>query len=341
MQIEIGDKLAYLMKAEGDALANINEIIQQSLSRDLGWKEYYKKEMAKLEVNELNEEYLEDLILERDAEVYYQNNQVDKSIYTIDRLIDKSDSPEDIGWYLQLKSTYLYQTDITASMDAQLKAFELNPLLFKPEKGVQYSKLDSKGKDRASRIQEFISKQESKSSMIIEIIHILNKVGFSLDTDRFEEGIKQLGDILGFLSDRPEKIDDDGPDNLWNVYANTYWIIECKSGVYDTREFISKSETGQMHNSIDWFKQTYEGYTGQPVFIHPVNLLAADAHLAEASWVINKELLESLKKNTKDFYNSFTSLDILSDEIIMEKLSEFNLDQDSLRKYLIRVGNMS
>ncbi len=341
MQIEIGENLASLMKTEGGALANINETIQQSLSRDIGWKEYYKKEMAKLELNEMNEEYLDDLILERDAEIHYKNNQVEKSIYIIDRLIDKSDSPDDIGWYLQLQSTYLYQTDITASMDAQLKAFELNPLLFKPEKGVRYSKLNSKGKDRASRIQEFIYKQESKNSMILEITNILNKIGFSLDTDRFEEGIKQLGVILGFLSDRPEKYDDDGPDNLWNVYADNYWIIECKSGVYGTREFISKRETGQMHNSIHWFKETYEEYTGQPVFIHPATLFATDAHLADASWVINKELLESLKKNTRDFYNSFTSLDRLSDEIIMEKLREFNLDQGSLRKYLLRVENMS
>jgi hypothetical protein len=102
------------------------------------------------------------------------------------------------------------------------------------------------------------------------------------------------------------------------------------------RGMISKSEMGQMHNSIGWFNEEFEGYHGLPVFIHPTNLLAKEAYINEAFWVISPELLEKLKENVGGFYRSL-DLNNLSEKIIMEKLNEFNLDDQSFeREYLIR-----
>jgi len=335
IQIELAESLANAIRSEGAKISNIEELLDQCINRDAGWKEYYKEWMSKLEIKTKTNEFLDIAILERDAEIYYQNGQIDNCIEKIDELISRTED-EDKGWYLQLKATFLYKINKTDSMDVQLKAFETNSNLSKPDVGIKYSKLDSRGKSRASRILEWISKNESTNSMIIELSSILEKVNFSMDTDRFEEGIKELGEAIGLLSDRPEKNTSRGPDNLWNIFANTYWIIECKSGVNFERKTISKSEIGQMHNSIDWFKEQYDGHHGLPIFIHPTNILAGDAYIDEAFWVILQPALEKLKENVEGFYRSI-DLNDLSEKIILEKLNEFNLDEQSFqREYLIR-----
>jgi len=64
--------------------------------------------------------------------------------------------------------------------------------------------------------------------------------------------------------------------------------------------------------------------------------LAKEAYIDEAFWVISPELLDKLKGNVEGFYRSL-DLNNLSEKIIMEKLDEFNLDDQSFKKeYLIR-----
>lgn len=113
-------------------------------------------------------------------------------------------------------------------MDTQLNALDFNSNISKPEVGIRYTKQDSKGKSRSLRILDWIRDNDSANSMIIRLSSILDKLSFNMDSDRFEEGIKELGLAIGFISDRPEKKTLKGPDNLWNIFANNYLIIECK-----------------------------------------------------------------------------------------------------------------
>jgi hypothetical protein len=185
------------------------------------------------------------------------------------------------------------------------------------------------------RILDWIRGNDSANSMILRLSGILEKLSFNMDSDRFEEVIKELGLAIGFLSDRPEKKTSLGPDNLWNIFTNNYLIIECKNGVKTQRE-ISKEESGQMHNSISWFKENYEGSAGYPVFCHPSNLLAKHAYIDEAFWVIQPALLKKLKDNVEGFYRSLDWND-LSEKTITEKLNKSNLgEQNFIKEYLVR-----
>lgn len=340
-QIEIGDILTHAIIEEGATLSKLSETVQQSIDRDAGWKEFYKQEMSKLKEPRLDEEYLNNSIMEREAEINYMNGQPIKATQIIDNLIAGSDSDDDRGWYLQLKATYLYATDSTNSMDVQIKAYEENSRLSKPESGLRYSKIDAKGKNRAELILEYVKNKESRSSLILAVEQILDKIIFGVDSDRFEEGIKEAGELLGFAAERPEKIDKDGPDNLWFISNKTYWVIECKNQVKLSRDGISKDESGQMQNSISWFKNNYETSVGKPVFIHPSNILSSVAHLSDAAWVIKEEQLKLLKNNISSFYKSLPEKRSLSEKIIVEKLMEFNLDTSYLEKYLVRVQEYS
>lgn len=339
LQIELAEYLAKQIISEGVQIKNIEELLNQCINRDAAWKEFYKEWMSGLELKTKNNEYLDVAVLERDAEILYQKGQIKPSIEKIQELISKSED-EDKGWYLQLKATYLYNTNKTESMNVQLNAFGVNSNLSKPEVGLEYSKLNSKGKSRNLRILEWILQNESHTSMILKLQHILEKIIFNGDSDRFEEGIKELGIVLGFLSDRPEKNTSKGPDNLWNVSTNNYWIIECKNEVKIKRKQIYKRESGQLHNSISWFKKQHEDHKGIPVFIHPSKLLADDAFIAEASWVLLPSSLNKLKDNINNFYISLDCNNV-SEKVIHEKLNEYKLNEQNFQsEYLTRVEKL-
>jgi len=277
-------------------------------------------------------EYLDRAVVERNAEIFYRQGQYAKAVDTLQEIIATSDS-NDKGWLLQLMATYLYPVDQKESMNKQLRAHIENSNLFRPETGVTYSKLTSTG-TRASRILDWIKQHDSHNAAIIEITKILDTLSFGSPTNSFENGIHELGKALGFISQRPEKETGEGPDNLWNIQGKIFWLIECKNNVKLSRKTISKSETGQLNNSIGWFKRHYENDKGLSILIHPAKKLDPGAYVTGKSWIIGVNELKKLRENTKAFFNALTatSFEDLSSAIITEKLKECHLDTNELAK---------
>jgi len=339
-QIEIAEQLANEMKGEeGHKLNIIENLVKQCFDRDSGWKDYYREKMDTVELNSLNKDYLELSKSEREAELQYQDGQYSKAVKIIQKIIDNSNDV-DAGWYFQLMATYLYPFNPTNSMDKQVKAFSKNNLLHKPPTGITYSKLANAPVSREALIIDWIKQQESHNSLIVKLITILDSVSFNTPSDSFENGIEKLGMILGFPSQRPEKTSANGADNLWNIFGKQYWVISCKNRVKMTRNVIHKKEASQLDTNTAWFNQNYDDCTGIPVLIHPAKTLDSDAFLLTSSYVINKEKLDFLKQNVRNFYNSLQDIpfDNISTDIITKKLAESYLDRLNLTKnYLERI----
>ena len=339
MQIKIGEELAEEMRSEGTKLNVIETLVNQCLKRDERWKEYYKQRMSKLKPEEISKDQLNRSVLEREAEILYQQGHHEKAVSILQKLVSESDQT-DKGWFLQLMATYLYPINPTASMDKQLKAHSENSQLFRPETGVTYSKLASTKLNRATRILDWIKKFESHSALIVHVNGIMDKLAFNTVSDTFEEGIDELGESLGFRTQRPEKTTGSGPDNLWQIDSKKYWVIECKNMVSAERTGISKSEIGQLSNDLGWFNEYYQDCEGLPVMIHPADMLKSDAYSAQPFWVLKAIALEELKGNTIRFFNSLSgsAINVLSEDQIVQKLRELSLDTDNLMKhYLQRV----
>ena len=336
LQIKIGEELAEEMRTEGTKLNVIEALVNQCLKRDDKWKGYYKQRMSKLNPENISKEQLSRSLLEREAEILYQRGHHEKAVLVLQKLISESDK-SDTGWFLQLMATYLYPVNSSSSMDKQLKAHSENPQLFRPETGVAYSKLASTKLNRATHILDWIKNFESHSALVVHITNIMDKLAFNAVSDEFEEGIDEIGQALGFPTQRPEKQTGRGPDNFWQIDNNKYWIIECKNMVSAERTGISKSEIGQLSNDLGWFNEYYAGFEGVPVMIHPAEMLKNDAYPTQPFWVFKAIALEELKGNTIRFFNSLSG-SVLSEDVIVQKLKEFNLDTENLMKhYLQRV----
>ena len=333
-QIRIGADLADKMKEEGALFNVINDLIKQCLERNEGWKEYYRQRMKHLDIKKANEDYIEQYVIEREANDYFSKRLYDKSLEKVQILIDKSENKSDEGWYLQLKATYQYITDKSKSMSTQLKAHAVNKWLFIPETGVKYAKMSAGTGSKQLKIIEWIKIHKDYNDLLVDVGSVLDKICFGVSPDIFEEGINDLGTILGFDTQRPDKNYGEGPDNLWNEGKN-YLIIECKNNVKSKRKEINKEESGQLSHSIGWVKNQYPHSNEMPIIVHPSDTLVKGAFLTDKARVLLPKGLDELKKNILDFFNSLavTSFDMLNERKLNQGLENSKLTTDHIYKH--------
>lgn len=335
-QITIGETLANEIKKDGLALNAIENLIQNVVNRDPGWKEYYKTMMGDVETKPIDLLLINRIIVEQKAEMCYQKRQYSKALSYIGQIIEGvKENPNELGWYLQLKAIYEYPIDKRKSMDTHLSAYKINTRLSRPPEAIQYTKLSHGGINRAQRITEY-TKSKNHTALILEVGHILENLSFGISSDFFEEGIDNLGKILGLETHRPEKEYSCGPDNLWQIDDTHYWIIECKNEVTAQRG-ISKNEVGQIETSIGWFKQKYEGCVYLPILIHPSNKLMDDAFSTEQLFSLQPKNLEILKNNVQNFYKSFMSVppSAITPEFVKPKIKEYLIDLEDVKTSLL------
>lgn len=326
-QIKIGADLANRIKGEGALFNVIGDLTKQCLDRDVDWKEYYRQKMKDIEIKKPNENYIEQYVIEKEAEDLFSRGLYTKAIEKVRFLIDKSADESDKGWYLQLLASYQYMVNKAESMSTQLKAHVENKWLSIPESGITYTKMSSGAEPRTSRITGWIKDHHNHNEIIVEVESILEKLCFGGSSDVFEQGINELGIVLGFATQQPEKNFGEGPDNLWND-GESYFIIECKNEVKKERDKIYKEEVGQLNNSIGWFKNQYPASRGIPILIHPSNNLGKGAFInSEEGRVLTPENLELLKTSILGFFKSLSniSFEMLDETKISKELQNSKL----------------
>ena len=117
-----------------------------------------------------------------------------------------------------------------------------------------------------------------------------------------------LGIILVFKSTRPDQeTDGAGPDNLWAVGNNHYWVIECKNKA--TSDTICKEYCNQLGGSIRWLHKNYgDDCKCTPILIHHADRIDKLASAVEGMRIITNEELNELKTNVRKFGTSLSSI---------------------------------
>ena len=95
-------------------------------------------------------------------------------------------------------------------------------------------------------------------------------------SNQFEEALKNLGIMLGFAAERPEKIYSNGPDVLWLLDGELALVIEAKSRKKQ-KNALTKEQHGQLLVAMQWFQQEYPNYHGIPVSIQASNWATRNA----------------------------------------------------------------
>jgi len=339
-QIDIGLELATFAKEDKKATESFIDmlcsVLQQSLNRDVSWKNFYTENMDSIELED-REKLKADvvMVMEREAENLFNNGKYDAAASTLQRLLDNhsnSLSVNEKGWYLQDMSRYLYSKNRIEGMALQVKAHEANKFLFLPPDGYRVTNIKMNPQERILNIKKRISEFDNFEDLLVYMDDIFGRLTFGTKSDKFESAIDELGNILGFNTERPDKSWKAGPDNLWAIREGQYLFIECKSEVLLTRSEIAKEETGQFNNNIEWFKRFYPGAKVQHTIIIPTKKVKSNTGFSEKVFVLRDKGLRNLVSNSRSFILGFSQTDLkdLSSEHINKSIEEYKLSSDNL-----------
>lgn len=333
-QIEIGIAIAEMAKEDYDKTENsikvIVSLIKQMLTRDDGWKEYYTSEMDTIE-EDCTESYVYDRLLkERQAEQFFGDGEYEKAASSMQKLIDELDIDDaEKGWYLQQLARYTYPTSVAKSIEIQKKAFKKNSQLLKPSIGIDYSKISYIHQDRLNNVRAYMRKFSDYNELSLAVNAILDNLSFGIEAARFESALKDIGELLGYVSQRPDKEIRKGPDNLWCGSNNHYLLFECKNEVSENRLEISKHEAGQMNSHCAWFEDQYGRNADVDRFmIIPTKTLSYEGDFTHEVRIIRRGKLKNLKEQIKGFIKELKTfyLDGISDETLQEFLTLHRLN---------------
>lgn len=333
-QIEIGIEIADMAKEDYDEsnspMKVVFSLIRQLLNRDEGWKEYYISEMDSIEDDGIECSVYERLLKERQAERYFADGEYEKACTAMQRLIDELDVDDaEKGWYLQKLARYTYPIDVRNSIQIQNAAFRKNTQLFKPINGIDYTKVSYLHEHRLNNLRKYLLRYTDYDELSLAIDVLLENLSFGMQASKFEAALKDIGDLLGYISQRPDNEIRKGPDNLWCGVNNHYLLFECKSEVSETRQAITKQEAGQMNNHCAWFEDQY-GLSAQVdrFMIIPTRELSYEGDFTHDVRIIRPNKLRRLKDRIKQFIRELKPYNLreLSDKTIQELLDSHHLN---------------
>ena len=341
-QIDIGLDLATYAKEDKKETETfidmLSSVLGQSLSRDESWKNFYVESMNSIKVDNIEKLKADDMIVkEREAENLFNLGRYDDATNKLQQLIDEhldSLSENEKGWYLQDMSRYLYSKNKIEGMQLQVQAHRKNKYLFLPPDGYEVSNIKIRPLERISNIRSRVAEFDSFEDLLVYMDDVFTRLTFGTKSDKFECAIDELGSVLGFNTERPDKSWKAGPDNLWAIREGDYLFIECKSEVSLHRAEITKDETGQFNNNIEWFKRFYPGARVQHTIIIPTKKVKSNTGFSEKVFVLRDRGLRNLVSNSRSFILGFKNVDMkdLSGDFINHSIED-GVFQDSCHHY--------
>jgi replicative superfamily II helicase len=336
-QIEIGVQVAEFANEDADEenpSSVLTDLMNQVLARDEGWKEYYIEGMKSIE-DDIKRESVHDILQkEYSAEKFFNSGDFDRACKIGQELCDRFIGNQlERGWYLQQLARFKYRTSKTESNQLQKSAFQNNTQLLKPREGIHYAKIEFINENRVTRIREWMSQFRNYSEMMISVDGTLQNLSFGMPAEKFESALKELGQAIGFLSQRPDKEIKKGPDNLWCGVENQYFLMECKNEVAETRSEISKHEAGQMNSHSAWFESVYGKAACKRILIIHTKVLSYYADFTHSVEIMRKGKLRDLKNNVKNFFKEFSQYvwQDVSERKMQELIDAHELDIGSLK----------
>ena len=163
----------------------------------------------------------------------------------------------------------------------------------------------------------------------------LDNLSFGIESDKFESALKEIGELLGFVSQRPDTEIRKGPDNLWCGTNNEYAFFECKSEVEENRKEISKHEAGQMNNHSAWFETEYgDNILVNRYLLIPTKELSYYGDFTHEVRIIRKGKLRTFKENVKRFIKELKqyNLNDISDERLQKFIDLHHLNLGDIRE---------
>lgn len=328
-QIELSEMIVESMERKD--IKEFFEVLQLCLNRNEEWTRISRSVVSELKYkNKLNIPNREVKFRRACNELLAKN--YNSAIKILEEYINEEKNEVLKGYAQMILAKYINLINPNRAQEVLLSAKKLNKNIIAPINGIRYQKTDMYN-EQAKELQNFIKNNNIKpNEYLIMINDILSNLNFESSHNEFEESIRLLGKYIGLFSERPEKeYNNGGPDNLWGMGDNLYYVIECKNESNSTE--ISKRDCGQLHNSKSWFYKEYGSkFKCIPIIIHRNNKFEKSASPEEDFRILDKDNLDLLKENVQKFAVALCS-DISNIDNLDILLKNYNLTKDNFINY--------
>lgn len=320
---------------DNQPLANIIAMAKQGLERDEKWVRLAKRALYEIEPDP---GYVAPTAIAR-RRAFEAASMADlpRAVQLIDAAASASKLTKEQGWLLEQQAVYLDQVDPDAAQTLLARARSKNGHTTRPLSGVPYSRLTGVDEQAVASSSNLTSMYGSPAALRLGVEAVLDDLKFDpLKTDEFEAALQGLGHIIGLGSQRPELEIGHGPDNLWLLGGNRFWVIEAKSGA--SSKSIAKRDAGQLSQAMLWFETRYDGSASSavPVMVHPQTQLYKDARAPLGMQVLTPQNLAKLVSAVRSFSEALASMSAWTNASEVERLlNGHKLTAEDLTSYVV------
>jgi tetratricopeptide (TPR) repeat protein len=322
-QLDLSRSVADLLR--GKPLSELENAILQCLNRDPAWVSAGRFVLDGVVYNGVRP-VSEIAVAQRQALDLAVVGQYRKAADAMDPVLSRTPDAKQRGWLKAQAAAYRHLDDPVAAQDLLTSALADNRAITKPRHGVGYARLSGHA-DQAKRCVEVLASRYLDCGQLLVAVAAISDdlIPHPDSTEEFEQAWFELGEHLGFASQRPERNQGDGPDVLWMLGDRRALVTECKSGV--TTDSISRHDTAQLSHSIDWFGEQYSSsHRATPLMLHRTNILHSKASARDGMRVITFDKLKKLTQAVSKFTQAISHDGSWKDSgAVGERLASFHL----------------
>jgi hypothetical protein len=311
-QLELSTNLA--KKLDGMDMLGIEKVIQQCLERDSGWIKVSKKALLKAKPS-VGLSLDPVAVAIRTAFDQARVGDHPAAVKTLSMVAGSMNDDDAKALVLVREAEFAHHIDPANAQKILLAAYRLNYSVLKPIAGIAYQKLSPVAGKQAAAVQGIHrSRFLEASDRILHFKGLIEDLDFQPNTSNdFETAIQDVGRLIGFGSQRPEKASGSGPDNLWAYSNGEFVVIECKNGA-TSEKGISKDDLGQLGQSLVWFDEKYTSTVPKKaLIIHPLDKARPGAAVLESANVMTEKQLAKLRQALLEFAKALGDGNVLND----------------------------
>jgi hypothetical protein len=298
VQLDISRRLAEQL--QGTGMASVKEAINVCLDRERAWVEAGRTALAQTNYDATAyirpEEVATRRAFDRASARDYRGAEDE-----LQPIVNAMTDPTEKGWLMEHKASYLNFSNATQAQQLLLSASIQNHHVLRPLAGISVERLRAAA-TQAQGMAEYASRNFADGLDAIFVVReLLNGIQWDKEkTEEAERNWEQLGLLLGFGSERPEKKYLKGPDNMWSIKDDLNLVFELKTGADDRP--TKKDYIDQLGGSVRWHDEEYARYgaTSVPVLMAPSPDYDRQGTPPPGTRVIGPAQLDALKKSLSD-----------------------------------------
>jgi replicative superfamily II helicase len=282
---------------------SLAEIINACLERNKEWIEYHAESLAEsVAPDQIDVDSLKQAGIEQTAFRLWRDGYFEKAVRKLEKYCEDSNAIDDQsrGWLLQFTARIAYYWgDTSRAQGLQENAYASNRNLLRPQSVPAYARLPQPSK-QASKIVDLVSRYAPRRGFLAEFDEVVSHLVPEASANQFEKALEDLGSMLGFSCERPDKTYDVGPDLLWLLNDEVALVIEAKSRK-DAKNPFKKEQHGQLLVAVEWFKKQYPSYSYIALSVHP-NETATKNAVADGTKALTYQKLNELISNARQLF---------------------------------------